>query len=570
MKFDSNGKTINRILENDIKVVRFQKSLKDGRKYVQLSFAVPGEKRALEALVPMAVVNSKDILKYLPEGYVVKFNPPTSQQTAYMRRIISDAQANNYCCCDMVEQGYNVGSDGRLIYGFGNLIVGDRSDVDYQVFNPLKLRADVKRIKETSRLDIFDWVYQWTEQEKYLSALLMVALSPFVYPILEKILPQSEALNAYVVGRTGSGKTSYAGLVTNIFQGKEFSYSLIADKESFYELIKNRSCIPVLVDDFNKSASHQDNYKKIAKLTELIQTKSSAGSFNKEISAENVKKISLIITAEESLKASSSMNRCVVIKFGDSFDEVALSQFQENNLFPVLAYRLVAWICLHFKDVCEKVRMRLVNSRVELPYKSIVGSGESRIRMSYQVMLVVQATLMEYLNTCMKCNESYGKKYTKIADSITQGIAESIRYTKEASRSTDENNIVHALVDLFKYNLDDKIADTPDEYFRTRDRLIFRHEDYYYFKGGDMARYLSERFYKISNKRISGELQKEGLLCVRKGECSFPLPKKLRKKYDQDGVRFYRIYADVLDALVKDSCDNVLELFGSSLRKYQS
>jgi hypothetical protein len=249
---------------------------------------------------------------------------------------------------------------------------------------------------------------------------------------------------------------------------------------------------------------------------------------------------------------------------------VALSQFQENNLFPVLAYRLVAWICLHFKDVCEKVRMRLVNSRVELPYKSIVGSGESRIRMSYQVMLVVQATLMEYLNTCMKCDESYRKKYTKIADSITQGIAESIRHTKEASRSTDENNIVHALVDLFKYNLDDKIADTPDEYFRTRDRLIFRHEDYYYFKGGDMARYLSERFYKISNKRISVELQKEGLLCSRKGECSFPLPKKLRKRYDQDGVRFYRIYADVLDALVKDSCDNVLELFGSSLRKYQS
>jgi hypothetical protein len=209
-------------------------------------------------------------------------------------------------------------------------------------------------------------------------------------------------------------------------------------------------------------------------------------------------------------------------------------------------------------------------SRPQLPYESITSAGEARIGMSYKVMLITQLVLQEFLLAGVDSNNCHHKKYNKITERLTSGIIGAIRHTKEASRSPDENNIVHALVDLFKYNLDDKIADTPDEYFRTRDRLIFRHEDYYYFKGGDMARYLSERFYKISNKRISCELQKEGLLCVRKGECSFPLPKKLRKKYDQDGVRFYRIYADVLDALVKDSCDNVLELFGSSLRKYQS
>ena len=78
-------------------------------------------------------------------------------------------------------------------------------------------------------MEIFNWVYAWTKHAYHLTALLIVALSPFVYPILEELLPGTEALNAYLVGKTGSGKTSFATLLTDLFQGRDYSFSLIAN-----------------------------------------------------------------------------------------------------------------------------------------------------------------------------------------------------------------------------------------------------------------------------------------------------------------------------------------------------
>ena len=562
-KLDKSGKDVD-ILEDDVKVLCFLKDV-NGRLYVKLSFQIPQEERSPTAIVPMKAVNSKDLLNYLPENYVIRFASSLKQQ-AYMRYIIYEAQ-NVAPCYDMVKQGYNTGSHGELLYGFGDVIIGSQSPKCF-VWNPNELRANMSLIKKTRCMELFDWAYAWTKHAEHLAALLIVALSPFVYPILKDLSPQSEALNAYLVGKTGSGKSSFATLITDLFQGKEYSFSLIANKDAFYKLIKHRSHIPILIDDLNKSAASDCNYKKIGKLSEIIQTKSSAGIFDGDLSAEDMKKISLIITAEEALKAPSSMNRCVVIKFPYSFDAELLTEMQTNNLFPTLVYRLVSWICHGREEICKRVANELLNMKINLPYESITSAGEARIGMSYKTMLITQVVVMEFMKCCIGKEGRYMKKYNKLKERLTDGITEAVRNTKEAARSLDENNVLTFFVDLFKYDPDKVIAKSVDEYFNSNGKLIFCYEGIYYFRGEEMQKYLKSRFYTISNKRISDELQQEGLLYTRKKECSFPLPKKIRNHYKQGAERYYRIYADVMDSLVESKCDSVLELFGSSLRKY--
>ena len=568
-KLDKSGKNIANISDDDINAVCFLENISNGRQYVQLSFDIPGKERAPQVLVPMSAVNTKDILNYLPEEYVIRFSS-SGQQAAYMRQRIYDAQSAGLLRYNMISQGYNKTVDGRLLYGLGDLVVGASSKSSLRVFNPNNLRVNRRLIKETTPLDLFRWVSLWTSQDLCLSALLIVALSPFVYPIIKELSPQSEALNGYLVGRTGSGKTSYGTLVTDLFQGRGSSISLISHKDDFFKIIKDRSYTSILIDDLNKSSSSQENYKKIGKLSELIQLKSSEGTFLDDLAADDMKNISLIITAEEALGAPSSMNRCVVIKFPNSFNAEILTELQTNNLFPALVYRLIEWICRHQNAICELVAREFRNRKnLELPYQNIVSAGDSRICMSYRTMLVTQTVLEKYFKQCMGAEEIYYTNYNKLSKALTRGVEEAIRNTKEASRALEENNVLSFFVDLFKYDVDCKIAKNAEEYFTSKDKLIFFYEGYYYFQGSVLQSYMQERYYKISSKRLSEELKKLGLLKTRKGECSFPLPKKLRREYGQEGVRYYCLYSDALHSLVSNKCDNIIELFGTSLSKYK-
>ena len=563
-KFDKSGKHIESISDDDIKVICFLKDVTDGRQYVKLSFSIPGEEQSPKAIVPLKDVNSKDIVDYLPDIYIMRFSS-NSQQAVYMRQIISEAQHSNCPRYDIIKQGYSTDAGGNLLYGFGDCIIGSDSS-RCAVWNPKNLKANIDLITKTSYVKLFDWVYAWAKQSEHLAALLIVALSPFVYPICKELYSPSEALNAYLVGKTGSGKTSFATLLTDLFQGKEYSFSLIANKEVFYELVKHRSHVPILIDDLNKSASSYNNHKKIGKASDLLQTKSSAGTFDGDLSAEDLKKISLIITAEETLRSPSSMNRCVVIKFPDSFDANLLTELQTNNLFPMLAYRLISWICHSREEICKRVANEILKMKPKLPYESITSSGEARMCMSYKTMLITQTVIMEFVKLCIRGQDNYMKKYIKLNDCITNGIIDAIRNTKEAARRFEDNNALAFLVNLFKYDPDRVIAKSVGEYFSSDDKIIFGYEGIYYFRGEKMQEYLKSHFYTISNKKFSSELEREGLLYTRNKDKdrSYPLPKELRKRYNED-VRYYRIYADKLNSLVANNCDTIFELFGSHI-----
>ena len=107
------------------------------------------------------------------------------------------------------------------------------------------------------------------------------------------------------------------------------------------------------------------------------------------------------------------------------------------------------------------------------------------------------------------------------------------------------------------------------EQARDDEKIIFYYDKKYFFRGEAMHAYLKQHFVDLSSKKLSSILKNAGLLCTRKKELSYKLPKELRKKFGLGDTRYYRVYSNVLDSLVADRCDNIIELFGSHLYKYQ-
>ena len=552
---------------NDIQVQRFLKCINSGDRFVQLSFEIPGKKSPTKIIIPMSIVNTNDIVDYLPAGYVMKF-PSKKEQAIYMRSVISQSQTDDVAYHTMLLPGYNqVGNS--LLYVLGGTILGNRMLKNYFAHNPDLLKVDKELIESTKSSELAEWIDKWSEHS-HLSALLLTALSPFTYPIVQELSPKSESLNAFIVGKTGSGKTSYASILTDIFQENGLSYSLLAPTKDFFDLVRNRSHVPILIDDLSSSASANHNQKQVEKLTQLIMGKSAAGGVSKGVSAEHLKKISLLITAESSVKAPSTMNRCLVIKFPERFDQQHLTDMQAHNLFPVLVVHLIRWICYNQDTILKRISSKLLEKKqIEIPHQNIWCSGGARIEMTFKSLLLVQMVLLDYLEHGLRISS---EKILSLEKNFTIGISEAIRHTKEASREIDDDSILPIFLDLFKYNPDGIIAYTPEAFFDDDDndeKIIFHYDKKYFFRGEAMHAYLKQHFVDISSKKLSSILKNAGLLCTRDKELSYKLPKKLRKQFDLGDTRYYSVYSNVLDSLVADRCDNIIELFGSHLYKYQ-
>ena len=389
----------NVIIVDDIHVLSFVKTIDNKHTFVELSFQIPGQDTSPSVLVPMSEINTSEITEHLPDGYVMKFQSKRTQ-AAYMRSVIAEAQKDkNTPYYKLLRPGYNTLENGRLAYVFGDVVVGKLQN-HYYPYNPEGLTVN-KRLLKIHSHDLFDWTYRWAESP-CLAALLLVALSSVTFPIVTELSPQSEALIGFIQGKTGSGKTAYATLITDLFQGKGFSFSLIAPKKVFYDMVKCRSNIPILIDDLSASASVSDNQKKIGKLTELILTKSSSGSYMDGVSSHDMRELSLIVTAENTLSgAPSSMNRSVVIKFPESLDTETLTFMQEHNWFPALVYKISFWICLNREEITKRVVSSILNTKEILPpFQNIPCAGAARINMSYKTLLITKMVLQDFFQHC--------------------------------------------------------------------------------------------------------------------------------------------------------------------------
>ena len=458
----------------------------------------------------------------------------------------------------LLPQGFHK-LENRYVYVLGNEILnrGNENVCPYNPTDTVFSNASVIYPK-----DVIPWVKLFLEQGPDKSVLLLAAITPFLKPFTDSFNLPSKTITAFIVGKTGTGKTSFCRLLTS-----NAGINLGTDTAALYSALQSYTDIPVLIDDLNLSSSSREMEKKLERISSLIQLTSSGGKTivrGKEI---KISRLALLITAEYLPKASSTINRTVVIRAGDSFSSEALTELQASeNMFNHFSILFLEWLLTYENKLHGMIADQLAKDTFE--YKGRHGSqneysGFSRIMASHKLLKIAGYLLL----TCLYySNELTSKELERLSRIVEDGITTAISDTLELVRSAPVDSKILAVLLEILHTDPDKIMAKSYTKFKESKKLMFRYkDDYYYFKGETLARYFSSKCgEEISTKKLSAEFFDAKLLVPYGGELTMKLPLDIvgKKKHSK---RYYRLSIPAMEDFLDKAYPGYLEKLNSPL-----
>lgn len=267
----------------------------------------------------------------------------------------------------------------------------------------------------------------------------------------------------------------------------------------------------------------------------------------------NLDRTALIITGEFLPNSDSTINRCVVIAFEETFDNKALTYLQENkHLYGIFIVKFLEWVCINSDDLIEEIRMLLENGDfdyAEAHSSSAKYTGYSRIVNTYKLLRITQYLVMKFFS--QKVPMFVVNKYTQLHSSFSDSISRAISTTlNSVEKKQNMSDVLMAVIKIFNENPQKIVTNNPDKYFLGSGKMFFKYKGNYFFRGESLATYLSGMLdHEISVKRISSELVGANLLELYGGDCSSKLPGKLGKNNKK---RYFRLNISRLAELVSD------------------
>ena len=156
-----------------------------------------------------------------------------------------------------------------------------------------------------------------------------------------------DRFGVYVVGETGTGKSSTAKLLCQLFK-EESGATLSSDRTDVFRLMSTYRDMPFLIDDLNDSRIASAMSKKKERLSEILQQLSGTGVLAIRGETFNVGLTTPIVTAEILLNSYSSINRTLIIAYEKPFDADTMTWLQLNdNLYVDFLAGFICWICQH-------------------------------------------------------------------------------------------------------------------------------------------------------------------------------------------------------------------------------
>lgn len=474
----------------------------------------------------------------------------------------------------LLQQGYNY-VDDRWVYVLGDTIINGSSQA-YYPYNPRGLKIDLST--DDVSADVEEDCIEWTKWCKSYckagdaqAAMFLCALTPYLYPITEALRLPSKVVNAFVLGRSGTGKTSYAKLLTDIGDGNPAGVNLNSDKKALVaELAENYIDRSFLFDDLNLSSSNREMEKKKTRLSEIVQMSSSEGNILIDDRTVNLNRTSLVITGEFLPNSASTVNRCVLIKFTEEFDADRLTKLQNHKKqYGVFVSKLIAWLCANADELVEMVQKYLDDGHFDYNASQIIPTeyvGYSRIINSYKLLKIVQILVMQFFAE-QGLFESQ-EKYRKLNDRLDRGISRTISDTlEEVSIKQGVPDILAVIAETFANNADKVVAKKHEQYF-DGPKIFFRDGPVYFCRGEALTTYISAKLNRDVNiNAISRTLARAGLLEPYGGTYSAKRSSCPDVAGKVDNRRFYRLRVYALIDLVNSLYPNYLERTQSPIKE---
>lgn len=503
--------------------------------------------------IPLSDISVRGLDKYIPEVFCLS-GLSRKETLKAVHMTITNFVAEHPCSEQLLPQGYSFIDNSAWVYTLGDIFIGNAPDASNLLpYNPKPLI--IPELSPIMPNKWFDWCKTFCQQSPEKAALFLCALTPLIYPVAVQTKSPTNPVHAYVVGPTGSGKTEFSRLLTQIGGMDTGGSNLGSDKSNILELQSHFTDRPFLIDDMNLSSSLREIEKKKSKLSEIIQLTSSGGMAKVNNQPINLTRTSLIITGEFLLDSPSTINRCLVIEFCKGFDSKNLTYLQENKTdFLCFWISFASWICNHAMHLSEHISE--LHKIGQFDYR---GNHEDADKYAgYPRLMSSHKTLRITSMLFLKCLTAYqiNDKEIKIMGSLLDtGIETAIQTTLSAvCNKAPISDILGAILHVFLEDRDGIVAYNYDEYrHKKHKKIIFRHKASFFCRGKALSEYLSMKLQRnVSAKEISKELNSANLLVYYGGEATGHLPPKLAEK-EGENVRYYRLNVAQLSELVVES-----------------
>lgn len=447
--------------------------------------------------------------------------------------------------------------DGRWFCGFGNRVfAGDGVGADR--FKLPESRLTLRSFAKEDFMKALQYPFIDREAAPMLFLAMILAVSD---QILER-LGFSQRFTTYIVGETGSYKSSIAREPAKVFQEKT-ELTLSSSNAAIGNGLEHIPLVINLLDDFNESEFGQIKRNKGAKIAELIQMHADRAE-RSVMCGNRVKNTgthsALVITAEQPLKNPSSMNRCLLASTNDVHLDI-LTQVQRDNFNSGIFSALLVEVIQFFLSIASKQNfkeaVRKTYAELPLKYRNFERfrsvPGYPRILESYRIGrmgVLFWNAFFQY-----KSLDEYGKKVVKhLHEGLELSAERTFNYLQSVSNPDIE--ILQKLLEHIQEGIWKKRFAKKSEQYDDEKHLGIMRKNQIFISGDCLLEMLKQDFGEtITKRRISSSLQRNGLLIYKGGKYSCSIPGSGSSK------RFYCIRWEKFKELFYTEADYINELF---------
>ena len=513
--------------------------------WIVLNIGVHNMESEVTAEIPMEVIQSGNIIKYLPNELMI-FELSDAKRRWFIREYI------NYTLVGITKEtvlclssGYSKVHDS-YVYVFGGMLIDTVKITEtIRIESELHIKENILQCENG-----IAWIKHFCEISKEIMPVLFLgAVISLMTPFLQEVGIDTGFV-LYLVGETGTGKSSVAKLLTEVYEEKNYwtVSSDLADLRKCMNVVKD---FLFLLDDLNKTETSRVRASKESKVAELIQQVSNHDRVDSRGLSSHFDG-TLIITAEYALKNVSTMNRCVVLNVMSNLDVSRLQSLKRTQgSYIQLIIKFISWLCADKDKHMEVIHTLNESGLTKDTYNRQAYSGIARIERSENMLNIGMEFFLIFLQEKMKMPGEQADMLRKLFEDSIEHCIDDTRHLVRKEDTDKGREYIDGIVNEFTIDTGN-IKRSYKKYKSARkegdDKVIFfQSNDCVCITGDDLVRLFERKQgfqYSVSKKAISAQLMHHGMLKISGGEYSFPC---LESK---DKTRYYHIYINKIEEMM--------------------
>lgn len=383
------------------KVTNYKKiKFRTGEMYiivVQFTILLGKEKNNEIIEIPLNKLKSNKIFEYIPSNFFIYEGTDKFKGNFICNKILQDLKSITIEEIYALEPGHNL-IEGKHLFCLGNCIINSDNGLNRKCvsLSDKILKSSMKNISYMKWINIFCRLDKDT-----MPVLLLSVIVAITRPLLKEAGIDTLFV-PYIYGETGKGKSTYAKLLTDIFENVPNHLTFSSDIMSIREMMAQTRDFVILADDLNCTSSSRVKASKEAKVSEIIQ-QAANGDLIRYKGTESCFKGLLFVTAEYVLKNESTINRCILIHLLNEMDTEKVNLLKQGyGLYIKFLKDYIAYVyndyenfVKHIKDLKEVISVKNTYNRDA--YKGII-----RLEQTEKTLMVILNILMDFFKNNLK------------------------------------------------------------------------------------------------------------------------------------------------------------------------